>query len=137
MVGSFLTGIFADAPRRAIDYGLEIAGAINGNPIQIGYNLAGIVAIASYSFVVTSIILLVLKFIPGLGLRVSADDEMMGLDAVHFADEEIGDWEYMKETRATLNGHDGAEQSRRVSSAGSKEKEAESMPAPGPAYATA
>jgi Amt family ammonium transporter len=133
MVGSFLTGIFADAPIGALDYELEIAGAINGNGVQIGYNLAGIVAIAAYSFTVTSIILLVLKYIPGVGLRVSAEDEMMGLDAVHFADEEIGDWEYMKETRSTLNGHNGEEQSRRASSAGSKEREAaEQMPGQSP-----
>ncbi|KJY00040.1 ammonium transporter like protein [Zymoseptoria brevis] len=135
MVGSFLTGIFADAPIGALDYELEIAGAINGNGVQIGYNLAGIVAIAAYSFTMTSIILLVLKYIPGVGLRVSAEDEMMGLDAVHFADEEIGDWEYMKGTRSTLNGRDVAEQSRRVSSAGSKEREAESTSATSPGRA--
>jgi Amt family ammonium transporter len=42
---------------------------------------------------VSCILLLALKYIPGMHLRVSEEAEMMGLDLDQFFDEQIGDWE--------------------------------------------
>lgn len=68
-------------------------GGMDGVGVQVGRQLAEIVAIASYSFVVSCILLYILKFIPGMHLRVSNEAEMLGLDADQFCnDEQIGDW---------------------------------------------
>jgi Amt family ammonium transporter len=55
-------------------------GAIEGNGIQIGYQLAASLAISGYAFFVSLIILYVINLIPGLALRVSAEDELKGGD---------------------------------------------------------
>ena len=72
--GAFATGIFAAA---AIG---GTAGLIDGNAGQLVTQVIAIVATMVYSFVVTLVILKVLDLIPGLGIRVSNDDEDMGLD---------------------------------------------------------
>jgi len=92
MVGSFLTGCFADQAISALDGATLATGAINGNGIQVGKQFAEITSISAYSFVVSCILLLILKYIPGLGLRVSEEAEMIGLDLDQFFDEQIGDW---------------------------------------------
>jgi Amt family ammonium transporter len=92
MVGSFLTGLFADQAISALDGATLAPGAINGNGVQVGKQFAEITAISAYSFVVSCILLLILKYIPGLGLRVSEEAEMIGLDLDQFFDEQIGDW---------------------------------------------
>ncbi|KAJ4410849.1 hypothetical protein N0V91_001778 [Didymella pomorum] len=97
MVGSFLTGLFAQSWVYDLD-GMgpyDALGAMDGNGIQVGYQLAEICAVASYSFVVSCILLYALKFIPFLHLRVSEEAEMMGLDLDQFFEEEIGDWSMM------------------------------------------
>lgn len=91
MIGSFLTGVFADAKVGMVD-GTEAAGAISGNGIQVGYQLAAICSISLWSFVVSAIILYAMKFIPGLGLRVTEEQELAGLDTFLFHDETIGEW---------------------------------------------
>ena len=64
-----------------LDGSTEIPGGwVNHNYIQLGYQLADSVAGFSYSFVMTCIILFLLNLIPGLSLRVSAEDEELGLD---------------------------------------------------------
>jgi Amt family ammonium transporter len=92
MTGSFLTGIFAQSWVSALDGVTQAPGGIDGNGIQVAKQLAEIGAIASYSFVVTFIILTVLKYIPGMHLRVTEEVEMVGLDIDQFFDEQIGDW---------------------------------------------
>ncbi|TGZ83814.1 ammonium transporter [Ascodesmis nigricans] len=92
VVGSFLTGIFAEKSISMLDGMTEASGAIDGNAIQIGYQLADICAISSYSFVVSAVILMVMKYIPGLDLRVHEDAEIRGLDQHEFYMEEVGDW---------------------------------------------
>jgi len=96
MMGSFMTGIFADQTISALDGASLYPGGVNGNGIQVGKQLAEISAISAYSFVVTCILLLILKYIPGLGLRVSEEAEMRGLDLDQFFDEQIGDWSYFE-----------------------------------------
>ncbi len=72
--GAIATGIFAVA---AIG---GTAGLIDGNAGQLVTQVVAVVATMVYSFVVTLVILKVLDLIPGLGIRVSGDEEDMGLD---------------------------------------------------------
>ncbi|CAK3932503.1 ammonium transporter [Lecanosticta acicola] len=96
MVGSFLTGIFADHAISMLDGATDAPGGINGNGVQVGKQFAEITAISSYSFVVTCILLIILKYIPKMHLRVSEEAEMMGLDIDQFFDEQIGDWSFFE-----------------------------------------
>ncbi|KAI4599990.1 hypothetical protein KJ359_001091 [Pestalotiopsis sp. 9143b] len=92
MVGAFLTGIFATSSISSLD-GVTIAsGAIDGEGIQVGRQFAEITAISAYSFTVSCALLLIMKYIPGLHLRISDDAEARGLDLDQFFEEEIGDW---------------------------------------------
>jgi len=90
--GSFFTGVFAQKWVSMLDGAAVASGAIDGNPVQIAHQLAEIGAIAAYSFTVSTILLLGLKYTPGMGLRVSDEVEMIGLDLDQFFDEQIGDW---------------------------------------------
>jgi len=103
MVGSFLTGIFAQEWVSALDGASRVPGALDGVGVQVGKQLAEITAIGSYSFVVSAILLLILKYIPGMHLRVSEEAEMIGLDLDQFFDEQIGDWS-MYEAGGLLHG---------------------------------
>ncbi|KAI5465054.1 ammonium transporter [Mariannaea sp. PMI_226] len=97
MMGSFLTGIFATKSISALDGATIASGGIDGVGIQVGKQFAEITAISSYSFVVTLLLLLILKYIPGLHLRVSDEAEERGLDLDQFHEENIGDWEVFEE----------------------------------------
>jgi Amt family ammonium transporter len=70
--GAFATGLFAVAAVGGVD------GLFHGNGEQVLDQLAGIGAVWGYSFVVTFAILKVLDLT--LGLRVSEEEEQMGLD---------------------------------------------------------
>jgi ammonium transporter, Amt family len=72
--GGIATGIFAVA---AVS-GLQYEGVIEGDPGQMVDQLVALGAVAAYSFVMTSIILKVLDVT--MGLRVSEDEENIGLD---------------------------------------------------------
>lgn len=68
----------------------EISGGwVNQNYIQLAYQLADCVAGFSYSFVMTCIILFLMNLVPGLSLRVSAEEEELGLD-----DGQLGEFAY-------------------------------------------
>ncbi len=54
--------------------------------IQLAYQLADCAAGFSYSFGVTCVILFVMNLIPGLSLRVSAEEEELGLDDVQLGE---------------------------------------------------
>ena len=112
MVGAFLTGVFADNRVSMLDGATDAPGGINGNGIQVGKQLADICAIASYSFTVSLILVLILKyagrFIPGMDLRVSEDDEIRGIDSHEFGEEEIGDWSMFEHSHQGTSIMDGA-----------------------------
>jgi Amt family ammonium transporter len=74
--GAFATGIFA----LAVINPAGADGLIAGNAEQILKQLVAIGATLGYSLGATAIILKVLDVIPGLGLRVSENDEDQGLD---------------------------------------------------------
>jgi ammonium transporter, Amt family len=92
MLGGFWTGIFATSRISALDGESMYSGAIDGNGVQVGKQLAEICAIASYSFSVSCCLLMILKYIPGLHLRVSDEVEILGYDIDQFHDETIGEW---------------------------------------------
>ena len=67
--GALATGLFVGIGFGALDI---------GRGEQILYQIVGIVAAAAWSFIITSVILLVLKAV--MGLRVPDNDEESGLD---------------------------------------------------------
>ena len=73
IVGGLLTGCFAKP-----DIG-GASGLFYGNAEQLGWQIAGILMTSVYSAAGTAIIMLALKFT--IGIRVSEDEEDMGLDA--------------------------------------------------------
>lgn len=92
-VGSICTGLFAADYIARLDGSTEIDGGwLNHNYIQLGYQLAGACATLAWSFVVSSIILLILNRIPFLRLRLSEEDELAGTDSA-----EIGEDAYFDE----------------------------------------
>ncbi|KAF2834416.1 ammonium transporter [Patellaria atrata CBS 101060] len=99
MTGSFLTGIFAQSWVSMLDGGTVAEGALDGVGVQVGRQLAEICAISAYSFVVSCILLYVLKYIPGMHLRATEEVEMIGLDIDQFSDEQIGDWSMFEQNR--------------------------------------
>jgi Amt family ammonium transporter len=83
----------------------QASGGIDGNGIQVGKQFAEITAISAYSFIVTTLLLLILKYIPGMHLRVTEEAEILGLDIDQFFDEQIGDWSMFEELdRRALKG---------------------------------
>ncbi|CAG8440171.1 7198_t:CDS:2 [Dentiscutata heterogama] len=103
LVGNILTGIFASRRVFALD-GLDHPGGwIDGNWIQMGYQLANSGASIVYTFVVTYIILFVMDKIPGLSLRADLDSETKGLD-----ESELGELAYYHVDRlVTVNARTG------------------------------
>ncbi|RIB01162.1 ammonium transporter 1 [Gigaspora rosea] len=89
LVGNILTGIFASKKVFALDNIDHLGGWIDGNWIQMAYQLANSVAAIFYTFVMTYIILFVMDKIPGLSLRVDLDSETKGLD-----ESELGELAY-------------------------------------------
>ncbi len=73
--GALSTGIFAVAAVSGLSYA---DGVIEGEWARLGDAAIGIAAIGAYSFIVTFIILKVLDLT--MGIRVSEDDEELGLD---------------------------------------------------------
>ena len=92
IVGAFLTGLFATESISSLDGATLASGAIDGHGRQVGYQIVEICAISGYSFAVSCVLLLALKYIPGMKLRVDEQGEMVGLDRAQFINEQIGDW---------------------------------------------
>lgn len=78
IVGGILTGLFAQEEVGGTD------GAFYGNGEQLGWQLAGILMTSVYSAVGTAVIMLGLKVT--IGIRVSEEDEDMGLDVSEHGD---------------------------------------------------
>ncbi|KAI0933355.1 hypothetical protein AcV5_005518 [Taiwanofungus camphoratus] len=90
VVGNILTGLFAQSSVAGADIITKIPGGwLNHHYIQVLYQLADSVSGMGYSFVVTTAILWVMHFIPGLRLRVKIEDEVNGIDFT-----EMGEFAY-------------------------------------------
>jgi len=89
VIGNLMTGLFAEAKIILYDGTVLPGGWIDHNYIQLAYQLADSAAGLSYSFVMTTIILWIMHFIPGMRLRCSEETEIIGVD-----DAEMGEFAY-------------------------------------------
>ncbi|XJO70656.1 hypothetical protein BDV3_000297 [Batrachochytrium dendrobatidis] len=99
ILGSLLTGVFAQKKIAALDGASIDGGWIDGNWIQMGYQISGTVSIAVWSFVGSLLILLVIDVIPGLSLRPTPEDEDAGADY-----SEMGETCHSNESTRIING---------------------------------
>jgi len=120
IVGNLLTGIFAQKSVAEFDGVTVIHGGwIDRHYLQLAVQLADSAAGLTWSFIVTTIILWVMHFIPGLRLRVKEESEILGID-----DAEMGEFAYdyvglepeighsveeMKEKGDTISSHSGSQ----------------------------
>lgn len=87
IIGGILTGIFASKEFTSLDGVSEIAGGwIDGNFVQLGYQLADVTAITAWSAIFTYIICFIVDKIPGLNLRASPEAEELGMDLSEMAE---------------------------------------------------
>ena len=89
ILGNLLTGLFAQASVVASDGRVIPGGWMDHHYIQLVYQLMNSAAGFAWSFVITTGILWVMHFIPGLRLRCSEEAEMMGIDIA-----EMGEYAY-------------------------------------------
>ncbi|OWA53099.1 Ammonium transporter 1 [Hypsibius exemplaris] len=89
-IGNILTGIFAQKWVGKLDGTDYPGGWLEGNWIQVGYQLGGSTAIAVWSFTISGILCLIINKIPYLHLRQTETDEALGGDFV-----EMGEVGYM------------------------------------------
>ncbi|KAI5994898.1 ammonium transporter AmtB-like domain-containing protein [Pisolithus orientalis] len=90
VVGNVLTGLFAQASVAGADGVTVIPGGwLDHHWKQLGIQLADSVSGMSYSFVVTTIILWAMHYVPGLRLRCDEETEIIGVD-----DAEMGEFAY-------------------------------------------
>ncbi|KAF8884088.1 ammonium transporter [Gymnopilus junonius] len=90
IVGNILTALFAQASVAGFDGFTEIPGGwLDHHWIQLPKHLADSAAGLGYSFVMTTIILWIMHFIPGLRLRVSEEEEIIGID-----ESDMGEYAY-------------------------------------------
>ncbi|TPX50373.1 hypothetical protein SeMB42_g02275 [Synchytrium endobioticum] len=80
ILGGILTGVFAQRWVIQLDGGIASGGWIDGNWIQMAYQVVGCAVIALWSFFISCIMLIIIHRIPGLHLRISEDEELLGGD---------------------------------------------------------
>ncbi|KAF5337820.1 hypothetical protein D9758_015717 [Tetrapyrgos nigripes] len=82
VVGNVLTGLFAQASVANFDGAPVMIGGgwLDHHYVQLGYQLADSAAAVGYSFVMTTIILWIMHFIPFLRIRGHEEAEIVGLD---------------------------------------------------------
>ncbi|MBM9605169.1 ammonium transporter [Desulfopila inferna] len=80
VVGTLCLGIFAS---KAINPG-GVDGLIYGNPVQLFIQVKGILIVGVYAFVVSWVLFKVIHTV--IGLRVSAEDEVRGLDSTQHSE---------------------------------------------------
>jgi len=90
VLGNLLTGLFAQASVAHYDGVTAIPGGwLDHNYIQLAWQLADSCNGLAYSFVMTTVILWIMHFIPGLRLRATDEAELVGID-----DAEMGEYAY-------------------------------------------
>lgn len=100
IVGDILTALFAADYISHLDGQSTDGGWLNHHYIQLAYQLADCVSGFAYSFFGTCIILFLINLVPGLRLRASEEEEILGID-----DAEIGEfaYDYVEVTRDVVN----------------------------------
>ncbi|KAI8812735.1 ammonium transporter AmtB-like domain-containing protein [Cladochytrium replicatum] len=126
VVGNLLTGIFAQKWVASLDGTGIDGGWLDGNFIQLGYQLAGTAAIAVWSFGISYVILSVLNLIPGLRLRVPEESELLGLDVSHMG-EQMFEFATLADLRAD---RESLEKSGAIPAEGKKKQKQPAYPPP-------
>lgn len=97
LVGLVLTGVFAEQwvialgfPEGTAAEAMPKGGWLDGNWIQVPVQLAAIVSVSAWSFVVTYIILVLLNKIPSYKLRLADEDEIVGTDWAEMGERAYG-----------------------------------------------
>jgi len=81
VAGNLLTGLFAQASIAGLDGITKIPGGwLDHNYIQLAWQLADSVTGLSYSFVMTTVLLWIMHFIPFTRLRADEASELIGID---------------------------------------------------------
>ncbi|CAF4266562.1 unnamed protein product, partial [Rotaria sordida] len=75
ILGAFLTGLF---PEKSVNLKDGVDGAFYGRPIQLWYQIAGILTAIGFAAACTAGILFPLDWI--MGIRLAKEDELDGLD---------------------------------------------------------
>ncbi|KAL2419702.1 Ammonium transporter 1 [Exophiala dermatitidis] len=134
LVGDLLTGLFAADYIAHLDGSMEIPGGwINHHYIQLAYQLCDGVTGMAYSFVLSCLILFVINLIPGLHIRASEQEEIMGMDET-----EIGEfaYDYVELSRDVVNGIESSATSQHKTTPISDVEDADEKPAqPAPSAA--
>ncbi|KAL2410610.1 Ammonium transporter 1 [Exophiala dermatitidis] len=128
LVGDLLTGLFAADYIAHLDGSMEIPGGwINHHYIQLAYQLCDGVTGMAYSFVLSCLILFVINLIPGLHIRASEQEEIMGMDET-----EIGEfaYDYVELSRDVVNGIESSATSQHKTTPISDVEDADEKPAP-------
>lgn len=79
-VGMICTGLFHQKYISMLDGVGTEGGAVDGNWKKVGQQLVACISIAAWSFIMSYAILFIINKIPGLHLRVSAEEEREGQD---------------------------------------------------------
>ncbi|KAG9788855.1 ammonium transporter-like protein, partial [Aureobasidium melanogenum] len=127
LVGDLLTGLFAADYIAHLDGSMEIPGGwINHHYIQLAYQLCDGVTGMAYSFVLSCLILFVINLIPGLHIRASEQEEIMGMDET-----EIGEfaYDYVELSRDVVNGIESSATSQHKTTPISDVEDADEKPA--------
>ncbi|KAI8884242.1 ammonium transporter [Backusella circina FSU 941] len=97
LVGLVLTGVFAQQKVIALGYPegtsldlIPVGGWLDGRFIQVPIQLAAIVSVSVWSFVVTYLILIIINKIPALQLRLADEDEIIGTDWAQMGERAYG-----------------------------------------------
>ncbi|TPX37519.1 hypothetical protein SmJEL517_g00502 [Synchytrium microbalum] len=80
VLGGILTGFFAQRWIIQLDGSLPLGGWMDQHWIQMAYQIVGCVVIAFWAFFVSYIMLIIINRIPGLHLRPSEEEEILGAD---------------------------------------------------------
>jgi len=127
-VGAILTGLFADTRVTGFDGYSSGGGWFNHNYEQLGWQIASAVSAMAWTATVTYILLFVVDHIPGLKLRASEEDEILGIDEAQCG--EMG-YDYVSIRRELDEEHgEMGGMSRTVSHTPSSEKAGHHDPSP-------
>lgn len=86
-VGNILTGIFAQKWIATLDGATINGGWMDGHWMQVGYQMAGSLTVAAWSFFWSFLLSFGMQKIPGIYLRLKEEDELMGMDLATMGEE--------------------------------------------------
>jgi Amt family ammonium transporter len=80
LIGGLLTGIFASKQVASLDGTVIPGGWIDGNYMQLVYQLCSCICTFLWAFVVTFLLGYAMNHLPYMGWRLSVDEELQGVD---------------------------------------------------------